>query len=277
MKILVNSARNFIDDKVLSLSAALSFYTILSFAPLVILAVWVAGSIGPDAQESLLQEIQALAGTQAHDLAKTVVDSATRQPGLGSIAGIGALLLSVLSATTVFAQLQSSLNSIWHIEAKPGSAVWGWIRRRVLSMGIIAAITFVLITSLVVTSLLELFLSQEGTVWDVLNQILSIIIFTGLFTFLFRYLPDARLPWTFAIRGGVVTALLFGAGRYLIGLYLSKGGLGGAYGAAGSLVFLLIWVYYSSAIFFFGAEVVQTWVKQKGEVIPLTDIAEPKQ
>jgi membrane protein len=202
------------------------------------------------------------------------MESAAKRPSLGSIAGITGILVSIFSATTVFAQLQSSLNSIWGIEVRPSNAIWAWLRRRVLSIGIIAAITFVLIVSLVISSLLALFLTQSGVVWDILNQIISTVIFTGLFTLLFRYLPDARLPWRFAIRGGVVTAVLFGIGKILVGLYLAEGRIGGAYGAAGSVVFVLVWVYYSSAIFFFGAEVVQSWVHQKGQSIPLTKIAE---
>lgn len=276
MKLLAQSIRNFIDDDVMSLSAALSFYTILSFAPLIILAVWLGASLGPDTQVALMQQIQTLAGSEAHSLAQSVIDSATNRPGLGSIAGIFGVLLSIFSATTVFAQLQRSLNHIWGIKARPSNAIWGWLRRRVLSVGIIAAITFVLIVSLVVSSLLGLFLLKSGAVWDALNQTITMLILAGLFTLLFRYLPDARLPWKFAVRGAIVTALLFGIGKVLVGVYLSKGQVGGAYGAAGSVVFLLIWVYYSSAIFFFGAEVIQVWVQQNDQVIPLTEIAEPK-
>ena len=276
MKLLTHSIKGFLNDKVMTLSAALSFYTILSFAPLIILTVWLGSSLGPGAQEALLQQIQHLMGPGAHDLARSVLESASKRPSLGSVAGIIGILLSVVSATTVFAHLQSSLNHIWGIEANPSNAIWGWLRRRVLSVGIIAAITFVLIVSLVISSVLGIFLSQDGAAWDVLNQIVTVGIFTGLFTLLFRYLPDARLPWKFAIRGGLVTAVMFGLGKILVGMYLSRGEIGGAYGAAGSMVFLLVWVYYSSAIFFFGAEVVQSWVELKGETIPLTEIASVK-
>ncbi len=273
MKLLAQSIRNFLDDKVMTLAAALSFYTILSFAPLIILAVWLGGSLGPGAQEAVLQQIKTLTGPGAHDMARSVMESASKRPSLGSLAGAIGILISIVSATTVFAHLQSSLNRIWGIEARPSNAIWGWLRRRVLSVGIIAAITFVLIVSLGISSVLGIFLAQTGTAWDILNQIITIVVFAGLFTLLFRYLPDARLPWNFAIRGGLVTAVMFGAGKFLIGVYLSQGEVGGAYGAAGSLVILLVWVYYSSAIFFFGAEVVQSWVQLKGQTIPLTEFA----
>ncbi len=273
MKLLAHSIRKFFADNVMSLAAALSFYTILSFAPLIILAVWLAGSLGPDAQDALLQQIQLLAGAEAHDLAQSVIDSATKRPSLGTIAGLMGILVSIFSATTVFAELQSSLNYIWGIEAKRSNAIWGWLRRRVLSIGIIGAFTFVLIVSLVISSLLGLFLRESGVAWDVLNQVITAIIFTGLFTLLFRYLPDARIPWKFAVRGGFVTAVLFAIGKVLVGVYLSKGEIGGAYGAAGSVVLLLVWVYFSSAIFFFGAEVVQSLAQQKDENIPLTEVA----
>jgi len=273
MRLLSQSIKNFFDDNVLTLSAALSFYTILSFAPLIILVVWLGGSLGPDAQQAVLHQIKNLTGSGAHDMAQSVMENASKNPSLGSLAGIIGILVSLVAATTVFAHLQTSLNRIWGIKANPSNAIWGWLRRRVLSVGIIAAITFVLIVSLVISSVLGIFMSQSNAVWEVINQIVTTVIFTGLFALLFRYLPDARLPWEFAIRGGLVTAVLFSVGQILVGLYLSKGEVGGAYGAAGSMVLLLVWVYYSSAIFFFGAEVVQSWVGLKGQVIPLTEIA----
>lgn len=257
----------FMRDQVLTLSASLSFYTLLSFAPLIVLSVWAASTLGENAQQAFMEQIEAMAGANAREAATTVIESAEESPSLGSIAGLMGVGVLLLGATTVFAQLQSSLNTIWAIEVKRGHAIWSWIRQRILSIGVIAAVGFVLIVSLVVSAAIGMFLPQTGAAWEVLNQALSMAILAGLFMLLFRYLPDARLAWPHAVRGGLVTAFLFTVGKVLIGLYLANGSIGGAYGAAGSIVLLLVWVYYSSAIFFFGAEFVQSWVHQRGEEI----------
>ena len=265
----------FLDDDVLTLSAALSFYTLLSFAPLMVLAVWATSLIGPGAEEAMLGQISALAGGDARMAAQAVIDSANKHPSLGSMAGIIGIVISIVGATTVFAQLQSSLNRIWGITSQPSNAILSWLRRRVLSVGVIAAIVFVLVVSLLASSALGLLLTRNGAWWDVINQVISTIVFAALFTLLFRYLPDARLPWRRAAWGGLVTAVLFGLGKWLIGFYLSRGDVGGAYGAAGSLVVLLVWVYYSSTIFFIGAESVQVWLQGRGETIEPASSAAP--
>lgn len=264
VRVVAHAVSRFINDDALTLCAALSFYTLLSFAPLLVLAVWASGSLAPGAQEAMLGQFGALAGEDARLAAQAVVDSASERPALGSLAGVLGVATSIVGATTVFAQLQSSLNTLWGIEARPHNAVWGWVRRRFLSIGVIAAIGFVLIVSLLVSSVLGLLLTRSGPVWDVLNQAISVAVFAGLFALLFRFLPDARLPWRTAAWGGAVTAVLFGIGKWVIGLYLASGDVGGAYGAAGSLVVLLVWVYYSAAIFFFGAELVQAWLEAHG-------------
>lgn len=265
--ILRRAVRNFSDDDVMSKSAALSYYTLLSFAPLMVLGVWLSSTLAPGSQELMLEQIALIAGADARNAAQLVIASADRHPSLGSVAGITGIGVSIVGATTVFAQLQASLNRIWGIEAKPSNALWGWLRQRVLSIGVIAAIVFVLIVSLLASAALGLLLTRSGPLWDALNQILSTLVFAGLFALLFRYLPDADLPWPRALRGGLLTAILFGIGKWLIGLYLTRGEVGGAYGAAGSVVVLLVWVYYSSAIFFFSAEVVQAWLLESGEAI----------
>ena len=267
IRIVRRALKNFSDDEVMSKSAALSYYTLLSFAPLIVLSVWVSSTLAPGTQELMLEQIAAVAGEDARAAAEVVIASAEQRPSLGSIAGLVGVLVLAVGATTVFAQLQASLNHIWGIEAKPSNALWGWLRQRILSIGVIAAIVFVLIVSLLVSTALGLFLTRSGPLWDILNQLLSTLMFAGLFTLLFRYLPDAYLPWHRAARGGLLTAILFGIGKWLIGLYLARGEVGGAYGAAGSLVVLLVWVYYSSAIFFFSAEVVQAWLMENGEAI----------
>jgi membrane protein len=125
----------------------------------------------------------------------------------------------------------------------------------------------VLIVSTVVSSMLSMVLSSTGPVWDIANELLAMAIFSGLFAVLFRYVPDSRLPWRYALEGGFATAVLFGIGKWVIGAYLARGNVGGAYGGAGSLVVVLVWTYYSAAVFFFAAELLQAWVEAIGDVV----------
>jgi len=275
-RVLVRTFNGFFDHDVLSLSASLSFYTLLSFAPLLLLGVWLTSTVGYDVRQTLLDQIGQLAGSEARTTAAAVYASAHQHPSIGTFAGIVGIVISVVGATTVFAQLQASLNLIWGLRAHPGNAVWEWLHRRVLSIGVIAATVFVMVVSLLVSSLLGMLLPLKGSVWDVLNQVISTAVLAVLFALLFRYLPDARLPWRRVTWGGVVTALLFALGKWVIGIYLSSGNIGGAYGAAGSLVVLLVWVYYSGAIFFFGAEVVHAWALERGDHVQLSQHTEQR-
>jgi membrane protein len=251
---VVGSSRRFVADDVLTLAAALAFYTMLSFAPLIVLAIWASSAAGPGAENALLDQVRAIAGEEARAAAEAVIRSGKMRPELGSVAGIAGVVVLIVGATTVFAQLQSSLNRMFDVVAEPTHAIWGWLRRRVLSLGVIFAIGFVLIVSLVISALLGWLLPRGGLAIDAANQIASAFVFALLFGMLFRYLPDARIGWRAAFFGGVATAVLFALGKWAIGVYVARGDVGGAYGAAGSLVVLLVWVYYSAAIFFYGAE-----------------------
>lgn len=267
LRILKDALKGFFEHDAMSLAASLSFYTLLSFAPLLVLSLWFGSLLGYDAQQTILGEIADMAGPDARQAAQAVFENAGERPRLGSIAGFVGIGVVLVGATTVFAQLQAALNRIWRIRAEPRNALWGWLRRRVLSIGVIGAIVFVLIVSLVASSLLGVLLGHQGTLWDAVNQVVTTAIFALLFALLFRYLPDARIPWHRVLRGGIVTAVLFSLGKWLIGYYLASGNVGSAYGAASSLVILLVWVYYSGAIFLFGAEVVRAWAFARGERI----------
>jgi membrane protein len=261
------SLDGFVDDDVLTLAAALSFYTLLSVAPVIGLAIWLVSILGPGARDSLLDELALLGGDAARSAASAVIESGKAHPDFGGFAGIAGVVLLVVGATTVFAQLQSSLNVIFKVAAAPSNAIRSWIRRRVLSAGVLLAAFFVLIVSLVVSAALGWLLPRSGLVWDAANQIITAIVLAMLFGVLFRYLPDARIPWRHALSGGLVTAILFAIGKWLIAIYVQRADVGGAYGAAGSLVVLLVWAYYSAAIFFVGAELTKGWLVQSGEPI----------
>lgn len=272
-QIIKSAGLSFARDDALTLAASLAFYTAFSFAPLIVLSLWLASSINSGAQDYLLDQLGMLAGENAKVVARVVIDSAEDQPTLGNVAGMIGLGVLLVGATTVFAQLQASLNLIWNLKAQPSNAIWGWLRRRLLSIGILAAFGFVLATSLLVSTVLALLLSRTGMLWDILNQALSLVVFTALFAALFRFLPDARIPWRDTLVGAFLTAVLFVIGKWLIGLYLGQSNVGGAYGPAASVVVLLIWIYYSAAIFFFGAELVQAYVKHQGRNIEPAEIA----
>jgi membrane protein len=261
---LKTAVGQFLDDDVLTLSGAVTFSTMLSFAPLMLLALWSTSMLGEGAKDALLNQIQGLIGDDGRQTAQAVIDSAANRPALGSAAGVVGLLVALIGATTVFAQLQTSLNDIFKIKARAGNALWAWFRHRIFSVGLLAAIAFVLAVSLVVSAALGVFLKNTGISWDIANQLVSALVFAVLFGGLFRYLPDARISWHQAFAAGLTTAILFAIGKAVIGLYLAHGAVGGAYGAAGSLVVLLVWVYYSSAIFFFGAELVKAWLLEHG-------------
>jgi len=260
--LIAQAARDFVGDDVLTLAAALTFATLLSFAPLLILALRLTTALGFAAQDAIADQVGAIAGPGARDAAVAVLDSAGSNSG--TFADLIGAVLALIGATTVLAQLQTSLNDIWHVPPRKANALGGWLRHRVLTIGLLPALAFVAASSLLISASLGNVLDKTGALWELLNQLVSLLVFGALFALLFRYLADARLAWRHAFGGGAATSVLFTIGKALIGLYLAHGSIGNAYGAAGSLVLLLVWVYYSSAIFFFGAELVKAWCLQHG-------------
>jgi membrane protein len=257
MPTLKRAVVGFVDDDVLTLAAALAFYTTLSFAPMLVLGLWLVSSAGPDARVAILSEIGALAGGDAQAAAAVVIHNAHARPAIGSIAGIAGIVVLLIGASSVFAQLQYSLNIIWRVQALETASWWTWARRRVVSAGLLGATLFVLAASLVISSVLGFALPRSGYLWDLANQIVSLAVITALFAALFRYLPDIRLRWSEAGTGAFATAALFGVGKLLIGQYLVHSDVGGPYGSVGSVVLFLVWVYYSATIFLFGAELIK--------------------
>lgn len=245
----------FIGHDLMTLSGALAFFTALSLAPLILILVAVVGLMGENSQIQLLSQIENLMGEQAATAITSIVNSANDKPELGGIAGMIGGVVLLFAASGVFAQLQSSLNVIWHAEDKVHSGLWGWLRKRLLSMGMVISLGFLAIVSLGASAALAFFFQQQGEVWKVINGVASLGVFSLLFGVIFKYLPDVKLSWRNALVGGIATAVLFTFGKYMIGFYLGKSAVGSAYGAAGSLIVLLVWVYYSALIVFSGAEI----------------------
>lgn len=269
------AASEFLSDDAMTLGAALAFYTALSLAPLLVLLVWITTLLGGAAQAELVDQIVALVGTEAGATVRGVVENAKNTPTLGSFAGVAGILLLLFSAGTVFAQLQHSLNVVFNVRSKPtkGAArgLWAWVRRRLLSMGMVLTIGFLLMVSLAFSAVLAAALTRVSTaapaaaaVWHTVDFVAPTAVFIALFAVLFKFLPDVRIGWKDVWLASVVTAVLFSVGKLGIGLYLGRSSLGSAYGAAGSLVVLLVWVYYSAIIFFFGAELAQVWARAHG-------------
>ncbi len=243
----------FFETDLLTHAAALSFYALLSLAPLLVLLLWVAASLYPDAQQELSRQIGALAGPGAREVVATVVTNAKRQPNVGSLAGIWGTLLLCVGATVVFARLQIALNLIFRSDARQLPGILAWLRKRVLSFGVVLSLGFLLIVSMAVATALQLFLARVPTLLPVLGTLLTLAIYALAFAFLYHYLPDRHVRWRQSLLGGAITAGLFVLGRWLIGLYLAQAAPGSAYGSMGALVLLLVWMYYAAAVFFLGA------------------------
>lgn len=273
-RLLKETVQEWQQDKASRLAAALAYYTVFSLAPLLVLVIAIAGSIfgTESARNQLTSQIQGLVGSSGAEVVTSALENAS-QPGAnqGVIASAISIALLIFGASGVFVQLQDSLNTIWNVEPKPGQGIVYFIQKRLLSFSMILVIGFLLLVSLVVSTALAAFsgfLNQglAGLSW-LLNFVISIGLITLLFAAIFKYLPDAKIGWKDVTVGAFITALLFNLGKYLLGLYLGNSSFASTYGAAGSLVVLLAWIYYSAQILFFGAEFTQVYARRFGSRI----------
>jgi membrane protein len=256
----------------MELAAALSYYTLLSLAPLVLMAVALAGLVFERAavERKLVAEMRDLIGAAGAEVTQAVLQSAHNTDQEAWSLTIGLVILLV-GATTVFAQLQGTLNRIWRVDERAGagaSVIWGFLKERLLSIAMVLAIGFLLLVSLVVSAALSAvtdsargIVGGEYAVVVGANALGSLLVTTLLFALIFKVLPDAEVAWDDVWFGAVTTAVLFTLGKQIIGLYLGRASIGSAYGAAGSLVVMTVWVFYASLILFFGAEL--TYVRSR--------------
>jgi membrane protein len=263
------------------LGAALAFYTILSLSPLIIIIVAFAGLIfsRSTAQAHILSQVQVMIGPEGGKAVESMLAHA-QKPAAGVLGTIVGLLSLLFGASGVFTELRSALNLIWEVTPEETSGVVGLLRERVFSFGMVLSIGFLLLVSLVVSAVLAAlgkffggFLPIPSPVLSVLNFLISYIGVAVLFGLIFRYVPEAKVRWQNVWLGALVTALFFTIGKTLIGLYLGKSSLGSAYGAAGSVIVVIVWVYYSAQIFFFGAEFTHAYTKQQSPDAPDASIA----
>jgi membrane protein len=267
----IAAAKDFGRDEALTQAAALAFYAALSFAPLLILLLWVSSVLGPDAQAMLIEQIRALAGQGAGEAVADVIANAEQAPSLGSFSALVSLGALLFSATGVFAQLQKTLNHIWDVQPRPGGGVRQFVRTRLLSTAMLAAFGFLLVVSLVVSTALALVLSRLGPLVAAGSFMSSVVVFSLAFAAVYKVVPDCIVETRDAFIGGALTGVLFAVGKEAIGLYLGRSSVGSAYGAAGSLLVLLVWVYFSGVVVLFGAELTQAYAARfGGGIVPDT-------
>jgi len=262
------------DDKLPRLAASLAYYTLLSLSPLLILAVAVAGlAFGEEAARGqIAQQLQGLFGAEAGDAIQAMMAHA-KQPSSGILGTIVGIVVLLFGASGVFGELQDSLNTIWEVQPRPGRGILGIVKDRFFSFTMVVGVAFLLLVSLVVSAGLaalgDWLTSFAGAewLWQALNFVVSLAMITLLFALLFKVVPDVKLRWKNVWLGAVVTAGLFTLGKFLIGLYVGKAGVASPYGAAGSLVVIVVWVFYSAHILFIGAEFTQVHTRAMGSSV----------
>jgi len=262
------SVQSWLDDYAPSMGAAIAFYTVFSLAPLVIIVIGIAGFFwGEDAvRGELLRQIGGMVGDNGAAAIEGVIRSSAEESEQGMAAAFISAGVLLVGATTVFAELQRALDRIWKVPPQDKkSGIWNLIRGRLLSLGLVLSLAFLLLVSLLASAFLSALGSWLGGLlpgWEFVLQVLNITVSFGmltlLFAMIFRFMPQAEVAWKDVWTGAVVTALMFELGKVLIGLYVGKASVASSYAAAGSLVVVLIWVYYAAQVFLLGAEF--TWV-----------------
>ncbi|MGN7819755.1 YihY/virulence factor BrkB family protein [Chitinophaga sp. 22536] len=283
--VLKASGSAFIDDKVLKLSAALAYYTIFSVAPMLIIIIFFCDLfLGKEAVEgSIYGQIQGLVGSEAAIQIQSMIRNATLSNDMSWATMVGFVTL-IIGATGVFAEIQDSINFIWGLKSKPKkNGLLRMLINRLLSFSLVVSMGFILLVSLAVNGLVELFqnvLTQliptkltTTLIVYVANLVVPFLVITTLFAIIFKVLPDARIKWKDVRVGAVATAVLFMIGKFAIGYYLGASKVSSTYGAAGSVVIILLWVYYSAAILYFGAVFTRQYIKHSGREIYPNDYA----
>lgn len=280
-RLLIDSVNGFLEDNCMKLSASLAYYTVFSIGPLIIILIWALGFFygnhldGADgARAQVFDELNELFGPDISRMLDTTIQkiSFENRSNIGLIIGISTL---VITSTTIFIDIQNSINLIWKVKAKPKK---GWLKliiNRLISFSMILGLSFLLMASLIVSSIIGVFTKRIEVLlsdwnielWSWVNSGITFIVIASLFGFIFAFLPDAKVRFKDILGGSIFTALLFMVGKYGISLYLSNNATATAYGAAGSIIILLAWVYYSAAILYFGAEFTKEYAIKYGRGI----------
>jgi membrane protein len=276
LPLLKNAASDWVDDGAMRLSSSLAYYAIFSLAPLLVIVISMAGLFFGEeaARGQLSQEISTLAGWRAGEAIQSAVQSSAAQKTSGLLATIISTAVLLFGASTVFAELKDALNSVWGVVVKPGRPFLTLVRDRFFSFSIVLAVGFLLLVSLIISVLLgALGIYMSGliqlppAVWKAWDFVISFVVVTGLFAMIFKLLPNVRLAWRDVWLGAIATSLLFSLGKLIIGYYLSTSTVASSFGAAGSVIVVLAWIYYSSCILFFGAELTKGYARRFGSGI----------
>lgn len=277
--LFIAAGKGFMEDRVMKLSAALAYYTIFSLSPLLIIIIAAASLFlgdNMDANQELFGEISELAGQDVANQLRSFVNNAnvTGTSTFSLIVGIATL---AIGATAIFIEIQDSINIIWKVKAVPKKGWKKLITNRLLSFSLIASLGFLLLVSLVVNSVVVGLGNKIAAYINIkevselmmliITNAITLAVVTAIFTIIFKVLPDVDLKWKPAIIGALFTALLFSLGKYLIGIYIEMGNPGSAFGAAGSIIVILLWIYYTAVILYFGAEFTQAYAEKYGQGI----------
>ena len=263
------AAAGWSNDNASSMGAAIAFYTLLSLAPLLVLVIMLAGVvIGHDeAQRLVITQLGGLVGDAGAQGIQSLLEAA-RSPQGGAVATLVSIATLAVGAISVFTELKSDLDRIWKAKAPKAAGIWGFIRTRLLSFGLVVTLGFLLLISLVVSAALAFignaFFGGAEVAMHALDFVGSIVVSTVLFGAVYRVLPSTHIAWRDVLVGAFVTAVLFWVGKFLIGLYLGKSSVASSFGAAGTIVVTIVWVYYSAMIFFFGAEFTREYSTSHG-------------
>jgi membrane protein len=284
-QLLKQTATEWMDDKAPQLGAALAYYTVFSLAPLVLVLLAIIGLLFREdpagawsrVTEQMSYFLDKSAVQVVQDIAKTAAE-----PGKSAIATLIGVALALFGASGVFGQLQDALNTIWGVKAKPNLGIWGFLRGRFVSFSMVGGVCFLLLVSLTVQSVLKGFsqyvqaaLPGGLAIAIAVYLIFDFAVVVLLFAMIFKFLPDAKIQWRDVWVGAAMTAILFGLGKWALGFYLGSGSAASAYGAASSLITLLLWIYYSSQILLFGAEFTQVYANQAGRRVQPSEYAVP--
>ena len=272
LQVLGSAGRAWWDDDALRLGASLAYYTLFAIAPVLLVATAIAGMVfGAEAvRGEIVGQLDEVFGREGGLAVQSLLEGASQRHA-GIVATVIGSIAFIVAATSAFLELQVALNTIWRVKPKPGVHVREFLIDRLRSFGLVVAIGFLLLVSLAVTAALaalNAWLARLApgfpTVWSGISMLVSLVVTSGLFALLFRFLPDVRLRWKDVATGAVVTAVLFTIGQQVIGLYLGQSSIASTYGAAGSMMILLLWVYYSCQILLYGAEFTRVWAARHG-------------
>ncbi len=276
IELVKQSVRGFLEDDCPSMAAALSYYTVFSLPPLLVLILLLLGALldPQDVQGALERQIQGLMGSAGGAQVRTILATADRPGSGGLLATVLGVAALILGATGAFGQLQAALNKAWEVRPDPEQGGFkNFVLKRVFSFGMVLGLAFLLLVSLVISAVLSAFGDALGAmlpggisepILHAINFIVSFGVIAVLFAAMFKVLPDATVAWRDVWVGAIVTAFLFTMGKFLIGFYLGRSNPGEAFGAAGSLAIMLVWIYYSCMILLLGAEFTQVWAERKG-------------